>query len=126
MTLREILQSDIFVGLSDFLLDFNLIIVFELILYSLMLWLFFRFGALMISKISDISEKYSEIKKINKRLLTKNEVFMRRMKSIIYLLIGLFFFYLFWVVLKEFLRFFLYLLIDLQSVVPESDNKLLY
>ena len=91
-----------------------------------MLWLFFRFGALMISKISDISEKYSEIKKINKRLLTKNEVFMRRMKSIIYLLIGLFFFYLFWVVLKEFLRFSLYLLIDLQSVVPESDNKLLY
>lgn len=129
MTLREILKSDILVGLYNFLLDFDLIIAFYLIVYFLMLWLFFKFGALMISKISDISEKYSEIKKINKRLLTKNEVFMRRVKSVMYLLIGLFFFYLFWVVLKDLGRFILMLFNEFtatQPVAPEVDNKSLY
>tara|TARA_A100001035_G_C27481621_1_gene363485 strand:+ start:223 stop:612 length:390 start_codon:yes stop_codon:yes gene_type:complete len=129
MTLREILKSDILVGLYNFLLDFDLIITFYLIVYFLMLWLFFKFGALMISKISDISEKYSEIKKINKRLLTKNEVFMRRVKSVMYLLIGLFFFYLFWVVLKDLGRFILMLFNEFtatQPLAPEVDNKSLY
>ena len=129
MTLREILKSDILNGLYNFLLDFDLIIAFYLIFYFLMLWLFFKFGALMISKISDISEKYSEIKKINKRLLTKNEVFMRRVKSVMYLLIGLFFFYLFWFVLKDLGRFILMLFNEFtatQPVAPEVDNKSLY
>ena len=126
MTLREILQSDIFIGLSDFLLDLDLLIIFELILYLLMLWLFFKFGSLMISKITDISDKYAEIIKLEKRSLTKDEIFMRRMKSIIYLLIGLFFLYLCWLILKDILRWVLFILIEVNPPVQEVDKKSIF
>jgi len=126
LTLREILQSDIFIGLSDFLLDLDLLIIFELILYLLMLWLFFKFGSLMISKLTDISDKYAEIIKLEKRSLTKDEIFMRRMKSIIYLLIGLFFLYLCWLILKDILRWVLFILIEVNPPVQEVDKKSIF
>ena len=86
-----------------------------------MLWLFFKFGALMISKITDINEDYSEIKKSEKRLLTKEEVFMRRAKSIIYLLIGLFFIYICWLIIKELVQWIVFNFVEVQPLVPEVE-----
>lgn len=91
-----------------------------------MLWLFFKFGSLMISKITDISDKYAEIIKLEKRSLTKDEIFMRRMKSIIYLLIGLFFLYLCWLILKDILRWVLFILIEVNPPVQEVDKKSIF